>query len=128
MEFMLCIFNEGDAKAGMTEAIHRVFVSQCETYIDQLKAGGNLIAAQPLLQEGLRLSRNDSGNWQTAALANTGKVQVGYYHIIAPDLAAALAIAKNNPEFAFVPSASIEIKTVKTREDQTGFVYPAGPL
>jgi hypothetical protein len=31
---------------------------------------------------------------------------------------------KQNPEFAFVPTASIEIRPVKTKEAQTNFVYP----
>jgi len=33
-------------------------------------------------------------------------------------------MAKENPEFEYVPSASIEIRPVKTKEDQTKFVYP----
>jgi hypothetical protein len=51
---------------------------------------------------------------------------VGYYHIRAENIDEAVAIAKDNPEFAWVPSASIEIKQVKTKESATGFVYPTG--
>ena len=49
---------------------------------------------------------------------------MGYYHILANDLDEAVRIAKNNPEFEFVPSASIEVRPVKTKEKETGFVYP----
>ncbi len=36
----------------------------------------------------------------------------------------ALKIAKENPEFEFVPSATIEIRPIKTKEIDTGFIYP----
>jgi hypothetical protein len=39
-------------------------------------------------------------------------------------MAEATEMAKENPEFEYVPSASIEIRPVKTKEDQTKFVYP----
>ncbi|MEP6597612.1 MAG: hypothetical protein ABJA71_16780 [Ginsengibacter sp.] len=41
------------------------------------------------------------------------EVQVGYYHINANDIEEAIAIAKDNPEFEFVPSASIEVRPNK---------------
>jgi hypothetical protein len=52
------------------------------------------------------------------------EVQVGYYHIRANDMDDAVAIAKNNPEFEYVPSASIEVTAVKVKEEATDFVYP----
>jgi hypothetical protein len=36
----------------------------------------------------------------------------------------ATEIAKQNPEFAFVSSATIEIRPIKTKEVETNFVYP----
>jgi hypothetical protein len=36
----------------------------------------------------------------------------------------AINIAKENPEFEYVPSASIEVRPIKTKESETGFVYP----
>jgi len=36
----------------------------------------------------------------------------------------AIAIAKENPEFEYVPSASIEVRPVKMKEEKTSFVYP----
>jgi len=52
------------------------------------------------------------------------KVQVGYYHLKADNLDEAIAIAKRNPEFAFVQGAIIEVRPIKIKEEQTGFVYP----
>ena len=51
-------------------------------------------------------------------------MQVGYYHIIAQNMNQAIEIAMQNPEFEFVPSASIEVRPIKTKEEQTNFVYP----
>ena len=36
----------------------------------------------------------------------------------------AIKIAKDNPEFEYLPSASIEVRPIKTKEVETGFVYP----
>jgi hypothetical protein len=36
----------------------------------------------------------------------------------------AVEIAKENPEFKYVSSARIEIRPIKTKEEQTNFVYP----
>lgn len=51
-------------------------------------------------------------------------MQVGYYHIFANDIDEAIRMAKDNPEFEYVASASIEVRPVKTKEIETGFVYP----
>ncbi|TWI94540.1 hypothetical protein JN11_04650 [Mucilaginibacter frigoritolerans] len=36
----------------------------------------------------------------------------------------AVAIAKSNPEFEYVVSATIEVRPIKVKEEQTNFVYP----
>ena len=122
---MLYIRNAGDAKAALTPYQHLAFIKKCETYIGQLKAEGNLIAAQPIVREGLIVAKTASG-WTNVPVDPTKEVQVGYYHIMANDIDEAIAISKNNPEFEFVPSASIEISPIKLKEKQTNFVYPAG--
>jgi hypothetical protein len=122
-EFMLYIRNAGDAKAALSANEHLEFIRNCEVYIGHLKADGKLIAAQPLVREGLIISRN-GGNWNISPVDPAKEVQVGYYHIIANDIDDAIAIAKDNPEFKFVPSASIEVRPIKTKEEKTNFVYP----
>jgi len=37
----------------------------------------------------------------------------------------AIEIAKENPEFEYVPSASIEVRPIKMKEEQANFVYPS---
>lgn len=122
-EYMLLIRNEGDAKASLSPDEHRNFIQQCEIYIGRLKKDGKLLAAQPLVREGVILSATKEG-WKEISLNPGTLVQVGYYHILAKDLQEATAIAKDNPEFEYVPSATIEIRPVKMKETETGFVYP----
>ncbi|MBO9204294.1 MULTISPECIES: YciI family protein [Niastella] len=122
-EFMLYIRNAGDAKANLSANEHLTFIKQCEVYIELLKTSRKLIAAQPLLREGCVISKADN-TWNTTIIDPTKEIQVGYYHIQADSVEEAIAIAKQNPEFAFVPTASIEIRPVKTKEAQTNFVYP----
>jgi hypothetical protein len=122
-EFMLYVRNAGDAKAALTAETHLAFIQQCESYIQKLKAGGNLMAAQPILREGIVIKKDTDG-WNETPVDPAKEVQVGYYHILANNLEEAIALAKENPEFNFVPSASIEVRPVKMKEEQTGFVYP----
>ena len=122
-EFMLYIRNEKDAKKTLSDAAHLSFIKDCEVYIGVLKSKNQLIAAQPIVREGIVLKK-DKGGWEERDISNDREIQVGYYHIIANDMEEALQIAKDNPEFLYVPSASIEVRPIKTKELETGFVYP----
>ena len=122
-EFMFYIRNEKDAKKSLTANEHLAFIKKCETYIGILKSENRLIAAQPIVREGAVIKRSGN-NWIEKDIATDSETQVGYYHILAKDLDEAIKIAKDNPEFEYVPSASIEVRPVKTKETETGFVYP----
>ncbi len=120
---MLYVRNVGDAKSALSDIDHLIFIKECEVYIEELKAKGILIAAQPIVRSGYIIAQNGN-EWDVNSIDITKEVQVGYYHIMAPDIAAAVEIAKANPKFKFVPSASVEVRPIKTKETQTGFVYP----
>jgi hypothetical protein len=122
-EFMLYIRNEKDAKESLTEDQHVAFIKQCEVYIGKLKGENRLIAAQPIVREGIVLKKTKDG-WTEKDIRADNETQVGYYHILATDINEAIKIAKDNPEFAYVPSATIEVRPIKTKEIETGFVYP----
>jgi hypothetical protein len=122
-EFMLYIRNEKDAKKSLTEDQHLAFIKQCENYIGILKSENKLIAAQPIVREGVVLKKT-VGGWSEKDIMTDNETQVGYYHILAVDLDEAIKIAKDNPEFEYVPSATIEVRPIKTKETETGFVYP----
>jgi hypothetical protein len=122
-EFMFYIRNEKDAKKSLTEEQHLAFIKKCEVYIGKLKSENKLIAAQPLIREGIVINKANN-EWAEKNISTDKEVQVGYYHILANDLDEAIKIAKDNPEFEYVPSASIEVRPIKTKEVETGFVYP----
>jgi hypothetical protein len=122
---MFYIRNEKDAKSSLSPDQHLAFVKQCEVHIAELKSKGQLIAAQPIVHQGM-LIRKNGNDWVQNDVSNDKETQVGYYHILASDLNEAVEIAKKNPEFAYVASASIEVRPIKTKEKETGFVYPKG--
>jgi hypothetical protein len=122
-EFMLLVRNAGDAKAGMSPEQHVNFVSDCKVYIEKLQKKGNLISAQPLVREGVMLS-GTPGNWKLAPYNENEEVQVGYYHILAKDIDEAIAIAKDNPEFAYHEHAKIEVRPIKMKEEAIAYTYP----
>ena len=122
-EFMFLIRNEGDAKASLSPDKHLEFIKQCEVYINRLKAQNKLVAAQPLVREGVIVSGSKNA-WKEIPCDPSSKIQVGYYHILADDIKDAIAIAKDNPEFEYVPTASIEVRPIKMKEEATKFVYP----
>jgi len=122
-EFMLLIRNEGDGKAAMSSEQQLAFIKKCEVYIGQLQSRQQLIAAQPLAREGMVLSKPGK-DWIAKHVDIAKEIQVGYYHILANNITEAISIAKDNPEFEYVASASIEVRPVKTKEVQTAFVYP----
>ena len=122
-EFMFYIRNAKDAKESLTKEEHYEFIKKCETYISRLKSEKKLIAAQPLLREGIEIKK-PGGVWNEKDISSDSEIHVGYYHILADDIHEAIKIAKSNPEFEFVPSATIEVRPIKTKETETGFVYP----
>jgi len=122
-EFMFYIRNGKDAKNSLTEDQHLAFIKKCETYINFLKSDNKLISAQPIVREGIVLKKTDNG-WTEKDITSEKETQVGYYHILANDMDEAIKIARANPEFEYVPSATIEVKPVKTKEIETGFEYP----
>jgi hypothetical protein len=122
-EFMFYIRNEKDAKKALSEDQHLAFIKKCEVYIGILKSEDRLIAAQPIVREGVVISKVNN-EWVEKDISTDKQVQVGYYHIRANDMDDAIRMAKENPEFEYVPSASIEVRPIKTKESETGFVYP----
>jgi len=119
-EFMLYIRNDGSELRSEDE---QSFIEACEKYIEDLRRRGKLIAAQPLGDEGKVIARSGDG-WSEQSYRGVAEVNAGYYHIRADDLRDAVAIAKQNPEFKYRPTAKIEVRAIKTSEDTTGYVYP----
>ncbi len=122
-EFMLLIRNTGGHLSTLQPEKHEEFLKACEKYIGKLKENNQLLAAQPLVKQGIVVS-NSGGEWTEAPIDATAEVQVGYYHILANDIDEAIAIAKENPEFEYTTTARIEVRPIKMKETTTGYVYP----
>lgn len=122
-EYMLLIRNEFDHQAHWSPDQHREFLEKCERYIGRLNDAGKLISAQPLVREGKMVS-GTHGAWNEGLFRDSAEVIVGYYHVRADDMNDAVAIAKENPEFEFGTTARVEVRPIKMKEEETGFVYP----
>src|SRR5260221_14575554 len=122
-EFMLLVRNEIDHQKSWPKEKNKKFLKSCKTYIDRLKRGNHLIAAQPLVREGKIIS-GAIGSWKESLINENKEVQVGYYHIRANDIGEAITLAKENPEFEYSATARIEVRPIKMKEETTGFVYP----
>jgi hypothetical protein len=122
-EYMLLIRNKIDHQDGWTAEQHQLFLKKFEVYINSLKKENKLIAAQPLIREGIIISGTKAG-WKEIPFNETEEIQVGYYHVFSKDLNEAISIAKRNPEFEFGNTARIEVRPVKMKESTTGYVYP----
>ncbi len=120
---MLLIRNKLDHQSAWPDEQHQRFLKKCESYIGDLKKNGKLISAQPLVREGKIIS-GTTGDWKEIPFNEKEEVQTGYYHILAADINEAVEIAKRNPEFEFSATARIEVRSIKTKEKTTGFVYP----
>ena len=123
-EFLLIIRNESTQKANLPPAEHDAFLKKCETYIDRLTKAGKLKAAQPMERNGVLIS-GAKGDWKNEPCGETGRVIVGYYHLLASNLDEAVELAKENPEFEYGTTASIEVRPLKMKEATTGYHYPA---
>ena len=122
---MLLIRNENDSKTAFSAELQDQFVTDCKIYIEGLQKNGTLIGAQPLVREGKILS-GTPGQWKEGPYNESKEVMVGYYHILANDMDDAIAIAKNNPEFAYTKTARIEVRPIKMKEESIAYTYPKG--
>lgn len=120
---MLLIKNLGDGKAALSPEEQQQFLNACQVYIEDLMKKGQLKSAQPIIREGVIITGSPT-SFNETPFDKTQEIQVGYYHILANDLDEAIAIAKRNPEFAYISGAKIEVRPLKMMEQTTGFSYP----
>ncbi len=122
---MLLIRNDGDGKSALSPEQQQQFLNDCMVYIQNLIRDGKLKGAQPLVREGKMVSGRP-GAFKDGPYNESKEIIVGYYHIVAKDMEEAIAIARQNPEFAYIKGAKIEVRPIKTVEESTSFVYPKG--
>lgn len=113
-EFMLFIKTKGDHLDGLSPAQQQAHVQKVGSYIERLMSTGKLKGAQPLDMGGAVIHGNH-GVFKDGPFNEAKEVIVGYFHIVAKDLAEAVEIAKANPVFEDA-EASMEIRPIKTLE------------
>lgn len=113
-EFMIFIKTEGDHLEGLSPEQQQAHVQKIGTYIGGLMESGKLKGAQPLEMEGAVIKGN-KGVFKDGPFNESKEVIVGYFHILAEDLAEAIAIAKKNPIFDDA-EGTVEVRPVKTME------------
>ena len=123
-EYMFFIRKQRNSQETLSPDKFQQFLKACESYIGQLKSHGQLVSAKPIVWEG-KIVSGKSGNWKEAPYNEPAEVIGGYYHILAKDLNEATDIAKANPEFTYNEGTRIEVRPVKMKEEQSGFVYPS---
>lgn len=122
-EFMFYVSNAYNGKAHLNEEQHLAFVHMCELYINELINANQLIAAQPLDSNGVVINKS-SNELMVTPISKGDDIEVGYYHIRASSMEEEISIAKRNPEFEFISSARITIRSVRLKEAKTDFIYP----
>lgn len=110
-EFLLLIRTEGDYCAEMTREQHREHLEKVGRYIQQLKAQGKLIGAQPLSLNG-EMVQGKRGVFKDGPFVETKEIIIGYFHVLANDLDEAKEIARANPVFEEA-EARIEVREIK---------------
>ncbi len=122
---MFFIRKNSDSGITLSPETHKDFLKKCEAYINRLKSENKLIEAQPIVRQGSIISL-ENGSWQEIPFNQNNEIIGGYYHILANDIAEAISIAKDNPEFEYNADARIEVRPLKMKEEITGYIYPTG--
>jgi hypothetical protein len=115
LEFILSLRSSKNTKIELSVNDHLSFVKASEKYFEDLITQGKLIMRGPVVKEGVVVKRTSKG-WIRQQLGELQKIQIGYYVILATDLDEAVEIAKENPEFNYIDSATIEVRPLNTNE------------
>ena len=97
-EFMLLIRNEGNPIVKLSPEDQQAHIQKVGDFIKKMVDKGHMKAAQPLEMDGRIVSRQN-GQFTDAPFNETKEVISGYYILQAPDLEAAIEIAKSDPRF-----------------------------
>jgi len=111
-EYLLLVHTEGDHLSSFSAEEQQQHVQRMGKYIENLMKTGKIKGAQPLEIGGLIIT-GKKGKIKDGPFTETKEVIVGYFHILANDLAEATEIAKANP-ILFDAVAKIEVRPIKS--------------
>lgn len=110
-EFLLIIRTEGSVWSDLSPEQLQKHMEHGTAYIGKLMKEGTIKSAQPL-DIGSRIVTKANGVMNDGPFNESKEVIAGYFHIVAKDMAAAVAIAKANPIFQDIPT-KIEVHPMK---------------
>jgi hypothetical protein len=111
-EFLLLIRTEGDCAEQMSPELYKTHFQKVVDYIDNLRASGKLISAQPLAMDGAILQGKGS-SFKDGPFVETKEVIAGYFLFKAADFGEAREIARAHPILEDDPNARIELREIK---------------
>jgi hypothetical protein len=110
-EFLLILRTEGSVWKDLSPEQLQKHMDHGMAYIGKLMKEGTIKSAQPL-DDGSRIVTQTNGLLKDGPFNEAKEVVAGYFHIVAKDMAAAVAIAKANPIFNDIPT-KIEVHPMK---------------
>jgi hypothetical protein len=110
-EFLLILKTEGSVWSDLSSEQLQKHIEHGTAYIGKLMKEGTIKSAQPL-DSGGRIVTGTNGQLKDGPFNETKEVVAGYFHIVAKDMAAAVAVAKANPIFNDIPTR-IEVHPLK---------------
>jgi hypothetical protein len=111
-EFLLILRTEGNVWTDLSPEQLQEHMKHGTAYIGDLMKQGVIKSAQPL-DRGSRLVTQTDGMLKDGPFNESKEVVAGYFHIVANDMEAAVAIAKANPIFNDIPT-QIEVHPIKS--------------
>lgn len=110
-DFLLILRTEGSVWTDLSPQQLQKHMENGTAYIGKLMKEGTIKSAQPL-DSGGRIVTQANGIIKDGPFNESKEVIAGYFHIVAEDLDAAVAIAKANPIFNDIPTI-IEVHPMK---------------
>jgi hypothetical protein len=110
-EFLLILKTEGNVWSDLSPEQLQKHMEHGAAYIGKLMKEGTIKSAQPL-DNGSRIVTGTNGVMKDGPFNESKEVVAGYFHIVAKDMDAAVAIAKANPIFNDIPTR-IEVHPMK---------------
>jgi hypothetical protein len=102
-DFLLILRTEGNVWSDLSPEQLQKHMENGTAYIGKLMQEGTIKSAQPL-DKGSRVVTKENGVMKDGPFNESKEVIAGYFHIVAEDMDAAVAVAKANPIFNDIPT------------------------
>lgn len=93
----LLLFRKSDWTEGLTRPEIEAVMNKVNAWFDGLSAAGQLVAAQPLMEEGVVITGKDGGTVTDGPFSEAKEVVGGYVLLSVDSMEEAVAIARTNP-------------------------------